>query len=529
MTEQQIWILVILILYMAAMVGVGYFFSRKKLTNAQYVLGGRQLNPWVTAMSAQASDMSGWLLTGLPGLAYLTYAVVAKGQEAVYTAIGLLIGTICNWIFTARRLRIYTEVSENSLTVPGYLNNRFKDKRNIIRMIAAVVICVFFTVYAASMFSAGAKLFNSVFGLDYTVALVIGVIIIVAYVMLGGFLAVSWTDMFQGLLMFFALIIVPFVCLGNLDAGGAASAGELLGSAFNIFDFGDGKIGWVAVGGALGWGLGYFGMPHINTRFMAIRSDKEIKPAAIIACVWVAITLVCAVVIGVMGKQIVPDLADPENVFTQTVMKIFPAAIAGILLAAVLAAIMSTADSQLLVASTSVSNDVYALVKAKITGKACSDKELMWASRATVLVLSVIGFLIALDPNSSIFGLVSYAWGGLGASFGPIMLFSLYGKRLNKFGAIASICTGALTTVVFKYGLAQFGGFWAIYELIPGFILATAALFFVSMATAKFVNTEDKLSMEREFDAMLARLRAKKTTTDNAAAELAATDDKGEE
>lgn len=525
MTQQQIWILVMLIIYMVGMVCVGLFFSRKKLTNAQYVLGGRKLNPWVTAMSAQSSDMSGWLLTGLPGLAYLTYAFAANGQEAVYTALGLLIGTVCNWIFTARRLRIYTEVSDNSLTIPGYLNSRFKDHRNVIRIISAVVICVFFTVYAASMFSAGAKLFNSVFGLDYTVALVIGVIIIVVYVMLGGFLAVSWTDMFQGLLMFFALIIVPFVCLGNMDAAGQASAGELLGSAFNIFSFGEGKIGWVAVGGALGWGLGYFGMPHINTRFMAIRDDKEIKPAAIIACVWVAITLVCAVVIGVVGREIVPDLLDPENVFTQTVMKIFPAAIAGILLAAVLAAIMSTADSQLLVASTSVSNDVYAQIKQKITGKVCSDKELMWASRITVLVLSVIGFLIALDPNSSIFGLVSYAWGGLGASFGPIMLFSLYSKKLNKFGAIASICTGALTTVVFKYGLSQFGGFWEIYELIPGFILAAASLFVVSLLTAKYVKPEDKLSMEREFDEMLARVHSKKRTETVAAQ----ADDKGDE
>lgn len=510
MNEEQIWILVVLIVYMICMVAMGFFFSRKKLTNAQYVLGGRKLNPWVTAMSAQASDMSGWLLTGLPGLAYLTAVAQRNGQEAVYTALGLLIGTGLNWLFTARRLRLYTEISSDSLTVPSYLNNRFKDKHNIIRMIAALVICVFFTVYAASMFSASAKLFNSIFGLDYMVGLIIGVVIIVAYVMLGGFLAVSWTDMIQGLLMFFALIIVPFVCLGNIGAVGGdfAGAGKLLADAFNIFDFvGSEKIGWVTVATGLGWGLGYFGMPHINTRFMAIRSEKEVKPAMIIAMIWVTITLVCAVIIGVLGNAIVPGLTDSENVFSQVVMKIFPGAISGILMAAVLAAIMSTADSQLLVASSSVSNDVYAIIKESITKKKCEDKELMVVSRITVFVLALIGFFLAIDPNSSVFELVSYAWGGLGATFGPIMLFSLYSKSLNKFGAIASMGTGAVTTIVFKYGLSHFGGFWEIYEIIPGFILATAVLFIVSICTKNFVKVEDKLAMDSEFAEMLRRLK----------------------
>ncbi|MBQ7227556.1 MAG: sodium/proline symporter PutP [Clostridia bacterium] len=511
MNEKQIWVLIVLILYMVGMVAIGFFFSRKKLNNAQYVLGGRQLNPWVTAMSAQASDMSGWLLTGLPGLAYLTAIGMYNGQEAVYTAIGLLIGTGLNWALTARRLRLYTEISSDSLTVPSYLNNRFKDKRSIIRMIAALIICVFFTVYAASMFSASAKLFNSIFGLEYLVALIISVVIIVAYVMLGGFLAVSWTDMFQGILMFFALLIIPFVCLGNLNETGFADAGELLGKAFSIFDFGDGteKIGWVTVATGLGWGLGYFGMPHINTRFMAIKSEKEVKPAAIIAMIWVTITLACAIIIGVLGNTIVPGLDDQENVFNKVVMKLFAGPLAGILLAAVLAAIMSTADSQLLVASSSVSNDVYAIIKKYVTKKDCTDKELMIVSRITVGVLAVLGFVFAFDPESSVFDLVSYAWGGLGATFGPIMLFSLYARCLNKYGAISSMIVGAATTIVFKYGLSQLGGFWQIYEIIPGFILATAVLFIVSLLTNKCVPREDKLEMNSEFDEMLRRLRNK--------------------
>lgn len=507
MTSTQTSILIVFVIYLISMVGVGLFFSKKKLSNSEYVLGGRSLNPWVAAMSAQASDMSGWLLTGLPGLAY---ASIVGAKEAIWTAIGLLIGTFLNWMLSARRLRVYTEVSDNSLTMSSYLGNRFKDKKGILKVVTAVVICIFFTVYASSMFSASAKLFTTIFNIPYVWALVIGVIVIVAYVLLGGFLAVSWTDLFQGLLMFFTLIVVPILCFTSINAGGLGSISDILAPVIELFpDGSEESFGWISIVGAIGWGLGYFGMPHILIRFMAIKSQKQVKPAIAIAMVWTFITLAASILIGVLTTLILPNLADSESVFMQIVIKLFPAVLAGIILSAVLAAIMSTADSQLLVASTSFSNDIYAMIKQKAKKKAPTDKELMLVSRLTVFVLSVIAFCIALDEDSSVFALVQYAWGGLGAAFGPVMLFSLYSKKLNKYGALASILTGVVTTIVFKYGLARFGGILAIYEIVPGFILATAVLFGVSLLTNKFINKDEISQMHGEFNEVIATIKNK--------------------
>lgn len=511
MSDKQLSILIVFILYLTFMVGIGFVFSRRKMTNADYVLGGRKLNPWVTAMSAQASDMSGWLLTGLPGLAY---AGIVGSKEAIFTALGLLIGTLLNWLLVAKRLRVYTEVSSDSLTISSYLGNRFRDKKNIIKVISAIVICLFFTIYSASMFSASANLFNSVFGIPYVWALLIGVAVIVAYVLLGGFLAVSWTDFFQGILMFFTIIIVPFMIYGNLSGSERVDLGTTLAEIFRLLPDGSAtSYTWLGILSALGWGLGYFGMPHIIVRFMAIKQAKQIKPAMIIAMCWTTLTLFASIFVGIFGAFAIENLSNSENIFIMLVQELFPAIVSGIMLSAVLAAIMSTADSQLLVASTAFSNDVYSLLKKRIKKKEATDKELMWVARITVLILSVIGFVIALDEDSSIFRLVQYAWGGLGSAFGPVVLFSLYSKKLNKYGAIASIAVGAVTTIVWKYGLVYLSDFFKqVYEIIPGFLLATAALFLVSYLTRKRVAEEDRAAMDKEFDTMLNMLHEGKET-----------------
>ncbi len=528
MSQNQIVILVIFIVYILAMVGIGLLFCRKKMDNAEYTLGGRQLNPWVTAMSAQASDMSGWLLQGLPGKA-CTIMIIAGGagfitsscKAAIMIAVGLLLGTILNWIITARRLRVYTEVSENSLTVSSYLGNRFKDKKNIISILVAIVSCVFFTFYAASMFAAAAKLFNAVFGLDYTIGLAIGVVAIVVYVTLGGFLAVSWTDLIQGILMFFALIIIPIVCFAKMgdDPAKFAQATEILKSTFS---FGiESDFGAMEIINGLAWGLGYFGMPHILVRFMGIKSEKEVKPAATIAIVWVVITLFAAVLAGIIGAVYLGKIGSgksDETILIALIQALFnekAIVISGILLSAVLAAIMSTADSQLLVASTSFSNDIYSRVRTKIKKQAPSDREIVWVGRILVVVLAIVGFLIALDPESSVFDLVDFAWGGLGSAFGPVILFSLYSKKINKFGAIASIATGTVVSVV--WGKFLSGGIFELYEIVPGFALATVALFVVSILTEKYIKTEDRQAMDEEFDRMLSIVKSKKLSAGTAA------------
>lgn len=485
-------ILIVFILYLVSMIGVGFIFYKKNVNANSYFLGGRKLNPWVTAMSAQASDMSGWLLTGIPGLAY---AGIVGAKEAVWTAIGLGIGTLLNWLLVAKRLRVYTEISGDALTIPAYLGNRFKEKRGVLNAIAALVLLVFFTVYTSSMFSAGAKLFSSIFGLEYNLALLIGAVVIVTYTFLGGFLAVSWTDLFQGILMFLALIIVPIFVLAKNTPEQSAEIGSVMGAVAKLFPTGDEfSFGALGIISALGWGLGYCGMPHILTRFMGCRDKKTIKTSTVIAMVWVTITMAAAILIGLFGRVWLGDvLADQETVFMKLVQNLFHPIVAGILLAAILAAVMSTADSQLLVASSAFANDIYK----KVFKKDASDKTVLLVSRMTMVFISAIAFLLALDPNSSVFQIVSYAWAGLGASFGPVIFFSLYSKKLTAKGAFASILTGAATTIAFKYGLSQLGGVWTIYEIIPGFLLATAALFLVSHLDKKGVTEEMKSEFER--------------------------------
>lgn len=504
-SSSTVSILVVFIIYMLSMILVGVYFNRKKLSLNEYMLGGRQLNPWVTAMSAQASDMSGWLLTAVPALAY---AGVAGAKEAIWTAVGLALGTMINWLIVAKRLRVYTEVANNSLTIPSYFENRFKDKKGILRVISAVVIVFFFTFYTASMFSAGAKLFSNVFGLDYKIALLIGVFVIVVYTYLGGFMAVSWTDLVQGILMFVTLILVPIIGICNFTGDQSAQFGSVVGAIGTLFSDGGESFGVIGITGALGWGLGYFGMPHILVRFMACRDKKAIRSATVIAGVWVLISLVAAILVGVVGSVLIPNIADGEQIFMELVKRLFPMVLDGILLSAILAAIMSTADSQLLVASSAFANDIFkGLIR-----KNATDKQVLWAGKISVLAISLIAFFMVFSGSDrSVAELVSYAWAGFGACFGPLVLFSLYSKRITLKGAAASVITGAVVTVSFRYGFSRLQDVWVffgIYELVPGFLLSTAVLWIVSLLDRKKLGPD----IIADFDRMLAIVKEKSQT-----------------
>jgi sodium/proline symporter len=468
---------VVFVIYLGIMVGIGFKFYNKTDNLGDYLLGGRNLGSWLTALSAQAADMSGWLLIGLPGTAYILYVGTS---EAIWTAVGLIIGTYLNWLFVAKKLRKYTEVSGNSITIPDFFENRFRDSKHILRFVSAIAIVVFFLVYTSAQFSAGAKLFSSVFGLNYTVGLLITAVIIVSYTALGGFAAVCWTDSIQGGIMFFALLAAPFMtvaAIGGLDDM-ALRLSELTTETLAFFPMKDGAVNSLLLASCLGWGLGYFGQPHILTRFMAIQSPEMIRKSRHIAMIWVVITLAAACAIGVIGKAYAPDLADGETVFMVLVDALFHPVIAGILLTAIMAAIMSTASSQLLVTASSVSRDIYAILfKKDVNGN-----EIVWISRLTVIIIALIAALIALDPNSSVFGIVSCAWGGLGAAFGPIILFSLFWKRTTLQGATAGIIAGGVIDL-FWYNMKGFGGIFAVYEIIPGFIAAVVAILIASSMT----------------------------------------------
>lgn len=474
-------VIIVFGLYVLMMIAIGFVFYKKNNTVDDYILGGRSLNPWVAAMSAQASDMSGWLLTGLPGLAY---ASVAGTKEAVWTAIGLLIGTYLNWLFVAKRLRAYTEVASDSITMPTYFQNRFKIENNFIRIVCAVFILFFFLIYTASMFVAGAKLFATVFGISYSTALIIGGLVIIIYTTLGGFLAVSWTDFIQGILMFVALIAVPLIVIfrdGKVD-----SADGLLLVKQGFTQLGTSSdFSMVVIFSALAWGLGYFGQPHILARFMGIKKPSYVRPARIISMFWVIISMTGALMVGMLGKAFFADapLADGETVFMTTIQELCPPVLEGILLAAILAAIMSTADSQLLVSSSAFAEDIYAAFDKK-----ASTKKLLWISRGTVIGISVVALFMASDPESKVFDLVSYAWAGFGAAFGPAILFSLFWKRMNKGGVYAGIISGGISTIVFNtLKNASLEGVWgrifSVYELLPAFILSSLLIVIVSLAT----------------------------------------------
>lgn len=449
-------------LYMVVMLGIGIYFYIKTDDLSDYVLGGRGLGPVVTALSAGASDMSGWLLLGLPGMMY------SQGVVGSWIAVGLTLGAFLNWQYVAKPLRVYTYHLDDAITIPDYFSNRFEDKQNWLRIVTAVVILVFYTLYTSSGLVGGAKLFEATFDMSYSTALLSGSIIIVSYTFLGGYNAVSWTDLIQGILMMLALIITPLVVifqLGGLsEAVGAVKAIDP--QNLDLFR-GSSFIGILSL---LAWGLGYFGQPHILVRFMSIRKSEEMGAAKAVGISWMIISVVGSLMTGFFGLAYVSangvDLQDSEKIFISLSQLLFNPWIAGFLLAAILAAIMSTIDSQLLVSSSVLTRDIYNV----LFRKEASNNELVWVGRATVIIIAVIAWYISTDENSSVLELVSYAWAGFGAAFGPLIILSLYNKNITKHGAIAGMIGGAVTVIVWKQ---LQGGIFELYEMLPGFIIAT--------------------------------------------------------
>lgn len=502
MSNSLVWILLAFAAYMMLMIIIGARYAGKTKNSEDFFLGGRNLNGWVAALSAQASDMSGWLLMGLPGSVY------AFGTGQAWIAVGLFIGTVCNWLFISSRLRRYTICANNSLTLPAYLENRFHDKKQILLIASSVVIVIFFLVYTASALTAGGKLFSSVFGVNYRVALTIGAAVILIYTFLGGFMAVCVTDFIQGSLMLVGILCVPLIAyfmagpenivgiLGETGVAGGAS------SFLNIMEDSGSQVSAVYIISQLAWGLGYFGMPHILVRFMAVSSEKELKKSKVIAIIWVAISLSFAVVIGIVGRAylypvILGETTDisAENVFIEMIKQIFVndlhlAFIGGLFLCGILAAIMSTADSQLLVTASAVAEDMFK----GVVKKDAKDKTVLKVSRVTVVIVAVLAYVIALNPNSSVMGLVSNAWAGFGAAFGPIVLLSLYWNRVNLPGAIAGIVSGAATVLVWDYvplfhtadgSMNTLGSQTGLYSLAVGFLISMVLIIVVSLATKK--------------------------------------------
>ncbi|AWK84291.1 sodium/proline symporter PutP [Photobacterium damselae] len=478
MTVDSVAITGTFVAYLIVMLAIGYYAYKRTANSSDYFLGGRTLGPWPAALSAGASDMSGWLLLGLPGYAYVA------GIESLWLAGGLLLGTWLNWLICAKRLRTYSITTDNALTLPEFLSRRFDDKSKLIQTISAFFILLFFLFYTSSGLVAGGKLFETVFGLDYSIAVIVGTICVVSYTLFGGFLAVSWTDLVQGLLMSAALVIVPIAamngCVSDLTAALEAKNPELL-TLFN--DVKGQPLSAIAIISLLAWGLGYFGQPHILARFKATRSNGDIATARRIAVVWTMLSMAGAILVGLTGMlyvdgQIGGSLDDGEKVFMLLVNSLFHPVVAGILLAAILAAIMSTADSQLLVSSSALAEDFY---KQVFRPQASSD-EIVMVGRIAVIVLSIIALLLAMDPESSVLGLVSYAWAGFGAAFGPVLLLSLFWARMNRNGALAGIIVGAVTVVVWKQ---LTGGIFDLYEMVPGFIFASVAAIGTSLLTGE--------------------------------------------
>ncbi|WP_409524659.1 sodium/proline symporter PutP [Nitrincola sp. MINF-07-Sa-05] len=464
--------------YLIVMVVIGIYAYRRTASSSDYFLGGRSLGPWPAALSAGASDMSGWLLLGLPGYAY------AAGMESLWLAGGLLLGTWANWQFVAKRLRTYSIEASDALTLPEFLANRFRDRSRLLQVTSAFFVLVFFLFYTSSGLVAGGKLFETVFGFDYTVAVIIGTVCVVSYTLFGGFLAVSWTDLVQGLLMAAALMIVPVIVI-QADGGMGAmftSIEQINPELLTLFNGTDGEaLSLIAIVSLAAWGLGYFGQPHILARFAACRSNADISTARNIAVGWSALAMAGAVFVGLSGLVYVNthlggELGDGETIFMVLVSALFHPVIAGILLAAILAAIMSTADSQLLVSSSALAEDIYK----QIINKNASQKEIVMVGRIAVVGLSLVALALAFNPDSTVLGLVSYAWAGFGAAFGPALVFSLYWKRMNRHGALAGVVVGAATVVIWK---PITGGIFDLYEIVPGIILASIAIVLVTLMT----------------------------------------------
>ncbi|MCQ2424103.1 MAG: sodium/proline symporter [Clostridia bacterium] len=472
--------IIIFAIYLLSLLGVGIYFFVKDRNGGEktYFLGGRKMGAWVTALSAGASDMSAWVLMGLPA------AIYAYGFGQVWIPVGLAIGYAISWLLEAPRLRRFSIVADDSITIPQYLTNRFLAKSKALQVICAVVFLLAYTVYSASSIKACGTLFNTVLGIDTTVAMCLSAVVIVGYTFLGGFSAVCWTDFIQGMLILFAMLLAPIFAAASLESFDVAAISAATPGFWNPFS------SWKDIASGLGWGLGYFGMPHIIIRYMSLKSQKELKKSAKIGIAWTVIIVVMAAVIGIVGRMFLgfdEAISSSETVFIEIVRKLFPGIISGVLLSAVLAASMSTADSQLLAASSSFASDVY---KPVIRKNKAGDKELLWVGRVVVLIVSAVAMVIALVPGTgSIMSLVSNAWGLFGAAFGPAIMLSLFWKRFNFAGAIAGIVAGALTDILWLVFLSDFG----LYEIIPGTIVGLAAAVIVTLLTNKPSEDVEKL------------------------------------
>lgn len=483
--------LLAMIIYMGAVIAIGLYFSKRANKNAEtYFLGGRSLGPWVSAFSAEASDMSGWLLMGLPGLAYWTGIA-----DATWTAIGLFIGTYFNWLIVSRRLRRYT-AKVDAITLPGYFSKRFHEKNKIILIISSLFITIFFTVYAGQCLASCGKLFANLFGFDYHVMMILAAVFVLAYTFLGGFLAESASDFMQAIVMIVtlsAILIIAVVCAGGI--GNIIQNTQNIDGFLSLFKtstpqggnvFGDGKsFSFLSILSALAWGLGYFGMPQVLLRFMGIRSENELKRSRRVACVWLFIAMSVAVFIGIVGRSFADiaytSNADAEAIFIDLATKFLPPILAGFACAGILAASISSSDSYLLISTSAIAENVYH----GIFKKDATDKQVMWASRIAMAVITIISMVIAWDSNSTIFGITSFAWAGFGATFGPLMLFSLFWKKTSYAGAISGMVVGAITVFVWKLLLNPLGGIWGVYCLLPAFILSSITIFVVSKLTKK--------------------------------------------
>ncbi|KAE9637139.1 sodium/proline symporter PutP [Defluviitalea raffinosedens] len=513
MTGDKLQIFIAMCAYMAFVIGIGlYYAKRANESSENYFLGGRTLGPWVTAMSAEASDMSGWLLMGLPGVAYWCGL-----SDAIWTAIGLGIGTYVNWLFVAKRLRRYSAVAGDAITVPDFFSNRFKENKKVIMTIAALFILIFFTVYAASCFVTVGKLFSTLFGVKYQYMMVAGALFVVLYTILGGFLAESASDFMQAIVMVFVLVFVFIV--GTSVAGGISAVlknAKDIPGFFEFFGiaqptvvdgvqqvseagkplFGEaGHYGFLTILSTLSWGLGYFGMPQVLLRFMAIRKSEEITMSRRIATVWCFVSLFAAVSIGMIGRALYPSelltQSSAESIFILMATKLLPALFAGIAMAGILAATISSSDSYLLIAASAFAKNIYQ----GIIKKNANDQEVMVVSRVVLILISILGMIIALDETSVIFTVVSFAWAGFGATFGPIMLFSLFWKRTTRSGAIAGMISGGVMVFVWKLLLKPLGGIFGIYELLPAFIISCIVIVIVSL-----ISEEPSEEIQKEFE-----------------------------
>lgn len=503
MSPDSLQTLIAMICYMAVVIFIGlYFAKRANKSSENYFIGGRSLGPWVAAMSAEASDMSGWLLMGLPGVAYWCGI-----SDAFWTALGLAVGTYLNWLLVAKRLRRYSHVAGDAITVPDFFSNRFREKKKVLMTISAVFILIFFTVYASSCFVTCGKLFSTLFGAPYQLMMVLGALFVILYTFLGGFLAESVSDFMQAVVMIFALVTI--LVTGTIAAGGLDAVLENARSIDGFLDFfgiatpavdaagvqqvangapvfGEaGQYGLLTVISTLSWGLGYFGVPQVLLRFMAIRKEEELTKSRRIGTIWVVISLTAAVFIGLIGRALFPvepallTSGGAENVFITLSQHLLPPLLAGLVMAGILAATISSSDSYLLIAASAVSKNIFQ----GILKKDASDKTVMRVSRIVLLVVTAIGVLIALDEDSVIFTIVSFAWAGFGATFGPVMLFSLFWKRLTHTGAVAGMLTGGGMVFLWKLLLKPLGGVFGIYELFPAFVISCLVIVIVSLCT----------------------------------------------